>query len=42
MKTVEQIIGYLEGKLSELEKHDPEPVDAYVIKEILKYIKLNS
>ena len=41
MISIEKLLGYLEGRLVELEKHDPEPVAAYVIHEIIGYIKGN-
>lgn len=39
MKTTSEIIAYLEGRLVELEKIDPKPRDAYVIEELVAYIK---
>lgn len=39
MKSVDQIIGYLEGKLSVLSGFEPEKIEAYLLKEILHYIK---
>ncbi len=41
MKNIERIIGYLEGRLKELRKRDPEPPTVYFIEELLDYIKKN-
>ena len=39
VKSVDQIIGYLEGKLSAVKGFDPPKAEEYLIKEILNYIK---
>lgn len=39
VKSVDQIIGFLEGKLSIVKSYDPPTMEAYVIEQILSYIK---
>ena len=39
MKSVDQIIGYIEGRISVLNGFEPERVEVYVLRDILDYIK---
>ena len=39
MKSVDQIIGYIEGRISVLKGSEPERVEVYVLRDILDYIK---
>lgn len=39
MKSVDQIIGYIEGRISVLKGFEPERVEVYVLRDILDYIK---
>ena len=39
MKSVDQIIGYIEGRISVLKGFEPERVEVYALRDILDYIK---
>lgn len=39
MKSIDQIIGYIEGRISVLKGFEPERVEVYVLRDILDYIK---
>jgi len=39
MKSIEQIVGYIEGRLSVLKHRDPPSAEAYELELILNYIK---
>lgn len=39
MKSTEQIIAYIEGRLSVLEGYEPERAESYELRRILNYIK---
>lgn len=39
MKSVDQIIGYIEGRISVMKGFEPERVEVYVLRDILNYIK---
>lgn len=39
MKSVDQIIGYIDGRISVLKEFEPERVEVYVLRDILNYIK---
>ena len=41
MAKIDKVIGYLEGRLKELNARDPKPETAYFIEELLQYIKEN-
>ena len=41
MAKIDKVIGYLEGRLKELDARDPKPETAYFIEELLQYIKEN-
>lgn len=39
MKSVERILGYVEGKLEEAKKYEPPKIEYYLLSELLEYIK---
>ena len=39
MKSVDQIIGYIEGRISVMKGFEPERVEVYALQDILNYIK---